>query len=289
MANDYYSRLSEMNPGELADGLAIEQELDAVARGFAKLPTPHRDGNGFEGPTRVGTPVETTDAVNLGTLEELNLPIYRKQVVAEDWNSLDTSGIYDVVGATGSNKPDAYNYGVLIVQAFRGVVMQLYYPDRNTTCAIAKRCRESSSASTWTAWDYVESKANATVKATCLVNTVGTGAPHETVSSALPANIVNNSRYVLRNPFGNNTPVEVWAEVFWNNRWARTGGIYAIHVSTGGGYGTLASYVQGEGIVVQTGRNFVCTVAPDAMGGHGGTTGTITSAPCRVFVCRIDD
>lgn len=61
MPNNYYERLSEMNPGELADGLAMEQEFDAIYRGFSKLPEPHRDGSGFEGPTRVGDPVEEND------------------------------------------------------------------------------------------------------------------------------------------------------------------------------------------------------------------------------------
>lgn len=69
MANEYYERRSEMNPGELADGLAIEQEFDAIARGFEKLPTPHQSGGGFEGPTLVGDPVEQGHAVNKKTME----------------------------------------------------------------------------------------------------------------------------------------------------------------------------------------------------------------------------
>ena len=55
-------------------------------------------------------------------------------------------------------------------------------------------------------------------KSTCLVNATGTGAPHETVTAQLPVNIAINSRYVLPNPFGVNTPVECWAEVFANNK-----------------------------------------------------------------------
>lgn len=151
MPNNYYERQSEMNPGELADGLAIEQEFDAIGRGFAKLPDPHRDGKGFEGPTRVGDPVEETDAVNLGTLEKLNLPIYRKKITTEDWNTIADAGIYDVVNASGINAPSAYPYGVLIVHAFNGVITQLYYPDKN--CGLIKRVCQSIAAQQWLGWD----------------------------------------------------------------------------------------------------------------------------------------
>ncbi|WP_421220395.1 pyocin knob domain-containing protein [Aeromonas enteropelogenes] len=151
MPNNYYERLSEMNPGELADGLAMEQEFDAIGRGFAKLPEPHRDGKGFEGPTRVGDPVEETDAVNLGTLEKLNLPIYRKKITTEDWNTITDAGIYDVVNASGANKAPGYPYGVLVVHVFNGVATQLFYPDKN--CSLIKRVCQSVSAQTWTYWD----------------------------------------------------------------------------------------------------------------------------------------
>ena len=88
-----------------------------------------------------------------------------------------------------------------------------------------------------------------TIKSTCLVNAAGTGAPHETVSAALPAKVTNNTRYVLANPFGANVPVTGWAEIFFNGKWSRTGFIYA----NGGGHGVSFNFVQGEGIVIQTG------------------------------------
>lgn len=119
-------------------------------------------------------------------------------------------------------------------------------------------------------------------KYTCLVNATGTGAPHETVATQLPANISINSRYVLPNPFGNTTPVICWAEVFTNGKWARTGFIYTTASS-----GTSASYVQGEGIVVQTGTANVATPAIVDGGGHGGSS-YITTAPCRVFVRKLE-
>ena len=119
-------------------------------------------------------------------------------------------------------------------------------------------------------------------KSTCLVNAVGTGAPHETVVTQLPANIAINTRYVLPNPFGNNTPVICIAEVFVNNKWADSGFIYS-----GDGYGTMASFVQGEGIVVQTGGAAMSTVSKDSGSGHGTGLRT-TSAPCRVFVRKLE-
>lgn len=124
-------------------------------------------------------------------------------------------------------------------------------------------------------------------KSTCLVNAVGTGAPHETVVAQLPANVAINSRYVLPNPFGINVPVECWAEIFTNNRWARTGFMYGSNGSSSGGYGTAASYVQGEGVVVQTGGNAVLTTSSTSGSGHN-IAAVITSAPCRVFVRKLE-
>ena len=124
-------------------------------------------------------------------------------------------------------------------------------------------------------------------KSTCLVNAVGTGAPHETVVAQLPANVAVNSRYVLPNPFGINVPVVCWAEIFTNNRWARTGFMYGSNGTSSGGYGTTVSYVQGEGVVVQTGGNAVLTTSSISGSGHNIAT-VITSAPCRVFVRRLE-
>ncbi|MFH7526473.1 pyocin knob domain-containing protein [Aeromonas sp. A5] len=280
MPNNYYERLSEMNPGELADGLAIEQEFDAIGRGFAKLPEPHRDGSGFEGPTRVGDPVGSDDAVNLGSLEKLNLPIYRKEITTEDWNGIVTQGVYDVVGATGANNPSVHNYGFLEVHVFNGVINQIYYPDISDACVMAKRTCQNIELGVWQKWSLISRD---TLMSTCLVNSAGvTTECHETVTPQLPPNIAVNSRYVLPNPFGINTPVICWAEIYFNNRWSKTGWIFA-----SGSAGCIASYVQGEGIVVQTGINYICTYSANAGGGHGLSANSI-SAPCRVFVCKLE-
>lgn len=71
MSNQYYNRQTECNPGELADGLAIEAEFDSLGRAFDKLPDPHRDGGGFEGPVKVGAAVEGDEAAQLAQINAL--------------------------------------------------------------------------------------------------------------------------------------------------------------------------------------------------------------------------
>lgn len=121
-------------------------------------------------------------------------------------------------------------------------------------------------------------------KSTCLVNATGTGAPHETVTVQLPANIAVNTRYVLPNPFGVNTPVLCVAEVLSGGKWADPGWAYTGANSV---YGVRAGYVQGEGVIVQTGRNYIIGAAVD-MGGLGGSQIAATSLPCRIFVRKME-
>lgn len=122
-------------------------------------------------------------------------------------------------------------------------------------------------------------------KSTCLVHAAGTGAPHETVVSQLPSLIVPNSRYVLPNPFGNNTPVICSVEVCINNKWGQAGFAYA---PGSGGYGTSGCYMQGEGIVVQTGSVAVASASSNTGGCHGFTRDERIGAPCRVFVRKLE-
>jgi hypothetical protein len=84
---------------------------------------------------------------------------------------------------------------------------------------------------------------------------------------------------VLTNPFGANVPVIGWAEVFYNNKWSKTGWVYS---DFAGALGVDVSYVQGEGIIVQTGNGIIFQTG----GGHGDTT-NIASAPCRVFIQKL--
>lgn len=103
--------------------------------------------------------------------------------------------------------------------------------------------------------------------------------------------MAKNERKVIANPFGDNTPVEVVAEVQLTTtvgtgglKWANSGWIY----TTSGGYGVLASYVEGEGIVVQVG-SFSMTNIPANTGSALQVTATTatTGLPVRVHVRKI--
>lgn len=96
--------------------------------------------------------------------------------------------------------------------------------------------------------------------------------------------VTTNSRYVKNNPFGNNTPVICYAEVYVNGKWSDAGFIFAQNSSQG--HGTKATYVEGEGIVVQTGNGGVITRSYYAGGGHNNGL-NIGSASCRVHVWRL--
>lgn len=129
MANEYYERLSEMNPGDLADGLAMEAEFDAISQAFGKLPNPHTGGNGFDGPVRVGDAVNTDEAVNkgqldnaLGTAKLLPIATYG-DLNAAAWAALP-SGSYLLFGAGSqfSNAPWALTAGKTYSVAVRHVI-----------------------------------------------------------------------------------------------------------------------------------------------------------------------
>ncbi|WP_232486862.1 hypothetical protein [Pectobacterium parmentieri] len=93
--------------------------------------------------------------------------------------------------------------------------------------------------------------------------------------------VTRQSRYVLENPFGNNTPVIVRAEIRINNKWSYPGFIF----SNSGGWGVEGTYVEGEGIIVQVGNASVS--ATSFHGGSGNpSNGDGISAPCRVHVWK---
>ncbi len=114
---------------------------------------------------------------------------------------------------------------------------------------------------------------------TCLVKAVGTGAPHETLDGSIPATTTTDQRYLLANPFGINIPVKVTAEVFLNGVWSDTGFSHSSGIS--------AKYVQGQGIVVQTGGDAISGLSNVNGGGHDLTGSNVTSAPAfRVHVWK---
>ncbi|MFU0882680.1 hypothetical protein ACM26M_15760 [Kluyvera cryocrescens] len=101
--------------------------------------------------------------------------------------------------------------------------------------------------------------------------------------------MVKGQRQVIENPFGNSTPVEVVAEVYLSNvpegsKWGYSGFIY----TTSGGYGTRATYIEGEGIVVQCGSYAMSNTPTNTGSGLNTTiTAATTNLPVRVHVRKI--
>lgn len=95
--------------------------------------------------------------------------------------------------------------------------------------------------------------------------------------------VSKSGRTVRSNPFGNSTPVILRSEIQLNGKWAYPGVVYS-----SGGYGTEATYVEGEGIVVQCGSLSV-TPTDASHGGSGipGPGSILSSAPCRVHVWKL--
>ncbi|MDW3780572.1 hypothetical protein QWU01_27670 [Kluyvera cryocrescens] len=92
-------------------------------------------------------------------------------------------------------------------------------------------------------------------------------------------------RIVLDNPFGNNTPVLVQAELLSSTgKWFNTG--WAYNGSNNGSYGINASYSEGEGIVVQAGSVKLNTAALNA-GGGAGPMAELTTGTYRVRVYKV--
>ena len=122
-----------------------------------------------------------------------------------------------------------------------------------------------------------------TKREVCLVNALGTGIENEIVEPLVISNIGLSKTITLPNPFGNNTPVICIAEINYNNDWGQTGFVLN---TTVGGYGITASYVQGKGIVVQTGNVALTTLSVYTGNPFNITAGNVTSAPFRVRVIK---
>lgn len=129
MANQYYERLSEMNPGDLADGLAMEAEFNAIAQAFSKLPTPHTGGQGFDGPVRVGDAVNNDEAITLKQLKAavgeavlLDIAIYGN-LSATAWSTLPSNNyVLYGTGAQFSNTPYTLVAGAVYTLNVRHVI-----------------------------------------------------------------------------------------------------------------------------------------------------------------------
>ena len=99
-----------------------------------------------------------------------------------------------------------------------------------------------------------------------------------------------SQRKVMANPFGVNQPVEVVAEIQRTDlsslpqpRWGESGWIYS-----NGGYGVKASYMEGEGIVVQCGNVSMGNTSTQTGSPHQITATTnVNNMPVRVHVRKI--
>jgi len=105
-------------------------------------------------------------------------------------------------------------------------------------------------------------------------------------SESNPANVTNNSRYVMSNPFSGYI-VYCLAEVFVNNEWGATGWFsYRGGEGAMNSYGAKANQLNDGSIVIQTGAAAV--ILSSALCGSPISNGTtLISAPCRVKVWKI--
>ncbi len=128
---------------------------------------------------------------------------------------------------------------------------------------------------------------NTVVDHKCIIQGETTGAPNEIQNTNLGNStgiVSTNTRYVLSNPFGENTPVIAIAEILMSGEWSYAG----VHTSANSAWLVECTYRQGTGLIVQTGRNGVLP-ALSSIGGDGfGRSGaSITTARCRVHVWRV--
>jgi hypothetical protein len=104
-------------------------------------------------------------------------------------------------------------------------------------------------------------------------------------SEASPANVTTNSRYVETNPFPGYY-VKCEAEMLFNSNWAAP--FFDGNGGTGSnGYGIMASQLNDNSIIVQTGATGVSTHSNQNGAAFGDNSSTPTSAPCRVKVWKI--
>lgn len=102
--------------------------------------------------------------------------------------------------------------------------------------------------------------------------------------------MVTSQRKVINNPFGNNQPVEVVAEVQRNNSsavlgWTEAGWIY--NSQTGASFGVKAGYLEGTGIVVQCGSAEMSNTSINTGMPMLATSNAATNLPVRVHVRKI--
>lgn len=97
--------------------------------------------------------------------------------------------------------------------------------------------------------------------------------------------VERDKRYVKENPFGINTPVITVTEIFTQGVWTISGHYTESNLRSF----TSGGFVQGEGLVVQTGQQLVCLYGrvSGQISSSKGSPDRLTSAPCRVHIWAI--
>ena len=94
-----------------------------------------------------------------------------------------------------------------------------------------------------------------------------------------------NSRYILDNPFGNNTPALCFVEIQVNNKWFSPG----YYTDDAGQYWTRlvkCGFVESEGIVIVTGNQSLNT-GTSVVGELVSGMSVVTTAKCRAHIWRV--
>ncbi|MEX3020227.1 hypothetical protein AB4K05_11615 [Kluyvera sp. STS39-E] len=95
-----------------------------------------------------------------------------------------------------------------------------------------------------------------------------------------------NSRTVLQNPFGNNTPVWCMTEIFHATlqKWVTTPWMYS---SAPNAYGINSAYAEGEGIVCRAGRAAFVALTQNSGASQEFTSDYATPSPVRIHVWKV--
>ncbi|EHJ9981304.1 phage tail protein [Vibrio parahaemolyticus] len=72
-------------------------------------------------------------------------------ITNQDWDTITSPGAYAVSGASGNEKPPAYNYGTLFVLNTKTTIVQIYYSDQ----AFQMLSRAKWSSNNWGSWEHV--------------------------------------------------------------------------------------------------------------------------------------
>jgi hypothetical protein len=105
-------------------------------------------------------------------------------------------------------------------------------------------------------------------------------------TAASPANVSNNSRYVMSNPYPGYM-VKLIAHIKYNNKWCETGA----YTGDSSGYGIVVQQLLPDDTIILVSRSsgVLNTKAGESGAGFGLTSFTaVTSAPCRIYVEKGD-